>query len=191
MGAGASPEALMLRTSCWKSAVLSSGGERGNRSRSSIVSGRVSSDWRTTSIRLRHLTTRSNNSADPVLRAKFEHAVRLNRSGRVAAAIALLRGLTKRFPRSPSVLGYLAGIHQQTGRPEKAVPLFRAVLALSPTSEVASRGLVHSLLDMGNTPAAITELERFLAIGEAPEFEELLAQLKKQTRSPRPVTVRT
>ena len=131
-----------------------------------------------------------SNSADKnALRPKFDHAVRLAKAGRVPAAMAVLRALARRFPHSPAVHGQLAGMYFRAGRWERAADLFRRTTELSPSSELASRGLIHSLLEMGDQPGAVAEIRRFLAIRAMPEFRQMLRDLGHDSRSRAPKRV--
>ena len=119
----------------------------------------------------------NNSIHNPILRKKFDTAVRLNKQRRSDEAISILESLRKEFAQSASVVGYLGGIYFEQGRLDKAADCFRRAVKLSPNSELASLGLFHSLWAEGKTSGALAEMARFLAVAESKEYRTLIRDL--------------
>jgi predicted Zn-dependent protease len=123
-----------------------------------------------------------SNSGNNHFRERFKRAVQLNHARRAPAAIAILRSLLKTRPNDPAILGYLAGIHYRSGRFDESSKLFRRVTKLSPNSELAARGLAHSLIALGKRKDAVVELRRFLAVRHLSDLQDLLDDLTHNSR---------
>jgi tetratricopeptide (TPR) repeat protein len=112
----------------------------------------------------------------------FEAAVKLSDDGRHQEAAELLESLLEnRVDRRSK----LAAVHAKLGNiylsrmslSELAEPHFRKACELSPSSELASLGLFHSLMQQGKIPDALTEMRRFLAQRPSEEYKRLLAEM--------------
>lgn len=74
-------------------------------------------------------------------RTVSEAARSLVEAGETAEAIALLEVNAEFFPRSTRTLNQLAGAHETAGHKEKAIELYKAVLAIMPNDPQARRRL--------------------------------------------------
>ncbi len=130
-------------------------------------------------MKTKHINNTNRNDPqgrDPV-RGKLEPLIALFRQGKKAQAKRGLVALARQHPRSAPVLGYLAGVYFQTDDLENAAEYFRRTTELSPTSELASVGLFHSLWGLGMKQVALDEMRRFLSISESSEYDLLLHDL--------------
>jgi len=120
----------------------------------------------------------SNSAENPSLRKAFDKAIRLKRLGRTEQARRVLEQLQREHPESPAVLGYLGGVYFDDGDLEQATDCFRKTTELSPTSELASLGLFHSLWARKKRQAALAEMGRFLAVADSREYRTLIRELR-------------
>jgi hypothetical protein len=112
----------------------------------------------------------------------FEAAVKMSEEGLHEEAARLLEeSLRDRVERRPR----LAAAHAKLGhiylskllRPADAEPHFRKAASLSASSEVASLGLFHALMQQRMVAEAMAEMERFTATNPSVEYEQLRAEM--------------
>ncbi len=107
----------------------------------------------------------------------FDRALALRDEGNIQDAIAILKGLTERYPEDAASFGMLGGIYYEIGEFGEAIRHFKETTSLSPRSELASRGLFHSLLEAGRNDEAKMELQRYIDLTSSEEFRTLLRAL--------------
>jgi hypothetical protein len=56
---------------------------------------------------------------------------------------------------------------------------FRPATEKAPTSEGASLGLFHTLLEAGRSDEAFNAMRRFLSLAESPEYRRLLLEIRQ------------
>jgi tetratricopeptide (TPR) repeat protein len=103
--------------------------------------------------------------------------LKLKARKRYAQARELLRTLAAEYVNSASVFGLLGDVNWRLGELSDAVRCFGRATSLSPTSELASLGLFHSLWDAGRIEAALNEMQRFLSLSRSAEYARLLREL--------------
>jgi predicted Zn-dependent protease len=106
-------------------------------------------------------------------KALFAEAFSLKKANKFVEARALLKPLAFERPDYASVRGVLAGVLFELEEYKEAAREFREVTRLSPRSELASLGLFHSLLEIGDRTAAVAEMKRFTSLRESPEYASL------------------
>jgi predicted Zn-dependent protease len=115
-------------------------------------------------------------------RNRFERYVALSNEGRFNAALPGLRTLAKAHPKNAAIAGLIARNYYLANRPTDAARWFRKVIAQSPTSELASLGLFHSLLHMKREDEAFDEMRRFLTLKPSKEYQRLLRDINRPTK---------
>src|SRR5579875_3527276 len=93
----------------------------------------------------------------------LREALALRNMGRLAEAERKVAYLARRVPTEGSVAGIIATIYWEGGKFSKAAQWFAHAVRLAPTSEMASLGLFHSLMQRGRSHAAYAEMRRFMA----------------------------
>lgn len=121
----------------------------------------------------KHETTRPEGDEGRTLQA----AIDLRDRGEIDHAIEILLDLVETTPERASVHGVLAGVYFEAESMALAAHHFKRASELSPGSELASRGLFHAYLELGQKEQAIQELRRFIAHRGSEEFEGLLEAL--------------
>jgi tetratricopeptide (TPR) repeat protein len=114
------------------------------------------------------------------LEPEFNHSLRLRDAGDLEGARTILERLANEFPSYPPILGTLASIHFLLDDYERALPLYRETVSLSPTSELALLGLFHSLWSTGRAEEAFNEMKRYLSISPSDKYAELLRELNTE-----------
>ena len=64
----------------------------------------------------------------------------------------------------------------------EASKLFGHIVRLKPDTELASRGLFHSLWKLGRHNEALEEMKRFLLIADSEEYRQLLKGMMEGLR---------
>jgi predicted Zn-dependent protease len=111
------------------------------------------------------------------IRPEVEKALEMWHEGELERALETLVPLTKLYPDYPAVFGALGGIYHSKGDHLKAAECFRRVVQLSPTRELPSLGLFHSLLELGHVEEALSEMKRFLSVASSKEYERLMTEV--------------
>lgn len=109
--------------------------------------------------------------------SRFDEALSLRDRGEPDACIAILQDLAREYPNVAAIFGMLGGTQWQVGRLENAAANFRRATQLSPKSELSSLGLFHALWDLGHRQEALSEMRRFLALGESKEYSQIQLEL--------------
>jgi predicted Zn-dependent protease len=118
----------------------------------------------------------ANQNARPKWEEQFKTALVLRKKKKPEAAIELLIAMNAEHPKTPAILGTLAGAYWDQGNLQRAALYFRQTTRLSPKSELASLGLFHTLWELGRPNDAKKEMIRFLAICNSKEYEAITAR---------------
>jgi len=110
----------------------------------------------------------------------FNKGIDLWRSGRYDESLKILLKLATRFPDHPPLLGVIASVYFEMDDLEHAIEYFKRTVELSPKSELASRGLFHSLYRSGFKDRAFSEIRRFLSLRSSDEYLRLLSELNEE-----------
>jgi predicted Zn-dependent protease len=121
-------------------------------------------------------------NSDSDYKTRFEQAVRYRDQGCLDEASRLLEELAEQNPEDPVVALLLAGIFFDVQRFGDARALFAKIVHLKPKSELASRGLFHSLWKLERHDEAFDEMRRFLAIADSEDYRQLLNDMKADLR---------
>jgi predicted Zn-dependent protease len=122
-----------------------------------------------------------NRTSDGPFRSRFEEAIRLRDDGLLEEADSILLDLERQEPSNPAVSLVRAGILFGMNDFDGARVLFSRIVGSKPTSELASRGLFHSLWKLGRHDEAFAEMKRFLQIAESKEYRRLLSEIIAET----------
>jgi len=117
---------------------------------------------------------------DDEFKTLYAEAFCLKKAGKFVEARECLKRLALERPDYASVRGVLAGVLFELNEFEEAATEFRATSRLSPRSELASLGLFHSLLRIGDRAAAIAEMKRFTSLRESAEYASLLSEMREE-----------
>ena len=121
--------------------------------------------------------TRWDQVTDDEFKTLYAEAFALKKTGQFVEARERLTLLALERPDYAPVHGVLAGVLFELNEFREAVREFGTAARLSPRSELASLGLFHSLLKLGERTAAIAEMKRFTSLRESPEYALLQAEL--------------
>ena len=127
--------------------------------------------------------------ADPGFARRFNEALKLRSAKRYSEAKEILLTLADENAKSASVFGILGDVYWHLNSLGDAIECFRRATELSPTSELASLGLFHTLWESEQTKPALNEMVRFLTGSHSPEYAKLLPELiplSRSSRRPRP-----
>ncbi len=89
----------------------------------------------------------------------------------------ILMELFREHDDSPIISGLIAGNYYKMCQYEDSAYYFNRASRLSPSSELASIGLFHSLIELGYNDLAFEELDRFLSENEAKAYKVTLEEL--------------
>ncbi len=96
--------------------------------------------------------------------AAFERAFKLRDSGDSKNAIASFRTALSKYPDEVAGWLVLGGLLRDSHEYTEALECMQRAVALRPGLALASRGLFHTLLNVGRDADAISEARRFLAL---------------------------
>lgn len=113
----------------------------------------------------------------------FEEAIRKRDDGRLEEAEKLLSELEEQQPRNLAATLVRAGICFEMGQFDLARVLFKKVVESQPRSELASRGLFHSLWRLGRHDDAFTEMRRYLLHSDSEEYRRLIDDIINEAGS--------
>lgn len=128
------------------------------------------------------MTVKNPKKSDPDYKTRFEQAVRHRDQSRLNEANRLLEELVEQDPEDPAAALVLAGIYFDMQKFDAARELFARIVQLQPRSELASRGLFHSLWKLGHHDEAFDEMRRFLAIADSEDYRKLLEDMMADLR---------
>jgi tetratricopeptide (TPR) repeat protein len=113
--------------------------------------------------------------------ALLDHSLNFRVHGGFQQAVKLLNSAARRFPTEAAVFWLLGSIYlHDLDQPQKALPMFRKAVRLSPRSQRASLGLFHSLWDLEREREALRELNRFQSIAHCNDYDEILAEIREK-----------
>lgn len=119
------------------------------------------------------MSSAASASTSPEFKKMLGQAIDLKNRERYAEAAQILEQLRENYPQSASVHAILGEILWQQKGATQAVPLFQKAVELAPTSELASLGLFHTLLETGEKQRAVQEMNRFLSLSDSQEYEAI------------------
>jgi predicted Zn-dependent protease len=125
------------------------------------------------------MSSAASASATPEFKEKLGQALDLKNQERYAEAAQILEQLREKYPQSASVHAILGEVLWQQHGAAQAIPAFQRTVELAPTSELASLGLFHTLLEIGDKQRALQEMNRFLSLSDSEEYEALAEKLKE------------
>jgi tetratricopeptide (TPR) repeat protein len=97
--------------------------------------------------------------------AKLQTALAHHAAGRYGDAAQLCQQILQENPETPQALHLLGGIAYLLGQTDRALPLFKAALALTPTDSAILNDLGLALRKLGRLPEALDALQKALSIG--------------------------
>jgi predicted Zn-dependent protease len=125
---------------------------------------------------------KNQKSDDATYRRRFDEAVRLRDEGCLGQAEKSLSELGEDYSGDPTINLVRAGILFSMDKFPEALRLFDTITKLQPRSELASRGLFHSLWKLGRHDEAFEEMKRFLSISESEDYRQLLKDIMSDLR---------
>ncbi len=117
------------------------------------------------------------STPDPSLAARLNEALKLRSRKNYEQAKELLLVLADENADSAAVFGILGDVYWRLGSLPEAIQCFRRAVQLSPTSELASLGLFHSLWESGRYRQAREAMKRFVSISPSAEYARILGEL--------------
>ena len=93
---------------------------------------------------------------------RFEEFFQLKEARKYKECLEILHTLNLKYKNNSVIYGLLGTIYYELKDYKKSSRNFKKVLALKPKSELASLGLFHSQMHIGNERSALNELKRFL-----------------------------
>ena len=109
----------------------------------------------------------------------FKQASDLWHDGEPQAALEIFHRLAAEHPQQPAITGMIGSIYFSEKDYEQARVYFHETVCMSPKSELASRGLFHSLWQIGERDAAFAEMKRFVSISESAEYDRLICEMNE------------
>jgi predicted Zn-dependent protease len=113
---------------------------------------------------------------DEEFKTLYAEAFGLKKARKFGEAKECLARLVLERPDYAPVRGVLAGVLFELNEFAAAAAEFRGTTRLSPNSELASLGLFHSLLRIGDRASAIAEMKRFTSLRESAEYASLQSE---------------
>ena len=113
----------------------------------------------------------------PEFKILFEQAIDLRNEERFGEAVQILDQLLRMNPISASAHAILADTLWDLGKLVEAITAFQMAVELAPESEMASLGLLHTLLESGDKMGAIAEMDRFLSVSDSEEYKGIAQRL--------------
>jgi predicted Zn-dependent protease len=114
------------------------------------------------------------------LEKQFAEAVKIEKAGLNQAAKKLLQKLAKKDPRSIRILAALCLVCWNLKALKEAVKVSKRMIKLAPTLEAASKGLFHSLWELGKYVEALEEIKRFQSISFSKDYEEIVREINEK-----------
>ncbi|MGD0193213.1 MAG: tetratricopeptide repeat protein [Rhizomicrobium sp.] len=105
-----------------------------------------------------------DNTKRERLKARFQQAMALFQSGRLADAEPMFRDFLEQVPDNPAALHMLGVIALQTGRPERAKDLIASSIAQFPGDPLAQRNLGFALSLLGQHEEALESYDRAISL---------------------------
>ncbi len=124
-----------------------------------------------------------NQKDKKLLEERYNKSIALWRAGLLGEAIEGLLELSQTHPKLATIFGVMGAIHREAGDWDKAVECFQRTVQLSPKSELASRGLFHTLMKLGRKDEAYNETRRFLSVSKSEEYEHLIKDINETLQS--------
>lgn len=118
----------------------------------------------------------------PEYKNQFEAALQARDEGRLDEADRRLLELGNENPEDLAIALVRAGVLFKMEKFNEAWDLFGGIVRSRPDTELASRGLFHSLWKLGRYDEAFEEMKRFLSIADSEGYLELLSDLKQNLR---------
>src|SRR5438132_1638127 len=116
------------------------------------------------------MSSAASPPATPEFKSLFKQAMDLKNEERFVETVQILERLLTMNPNSASVHALLGDSLWDLGRLPEAIDSFQRAVELAPTSEMASLGLFHTLLESGAKQRAIAEMDRFLSVSDSEEY---------------------
>jgi predicted Zn-dependent protease len=109
----------------------------------------------------------------------FNAALKLKDEGEFEQAVALLSSLMGSGFHKATVMRTISGIiYYEMHDADRALPLLRESVALSPNSELSSLGLFHALIHVGRDDEAFDEARRYLKNNRSDEYMRLFREMR-------------
>lgn len=117
------------------------------------------------------------SNSEPEYKTRLEQAIRHRDQGRLDEAIQLFEELAEQNPGDVPVALLRACILFELQRFSDARELFAQIVRAKPESELASRGLFHSLWKLERHDEAFNERKRYLMIADSEDYRQLLSDM--------------
>ena len=124
-----------------------------------------------------------NESEEDLWESRYREALLSWESQDSDRAIEILKAIQSEHSDAGPVCALLGMIYRKSGALEEALEQLRLAVNLLPKSDLAARGLFHTLWDMKKTSEARTELYRFLGATDSAEHRSEWAGLLAQVES--------
>ena len=114
---------------------------------------------------------------DPGFVRRLNEALKLKATKKYGQAKEILLALADENADSAAIFGILGDVYWHLDSLHEAIRCFTRATELSPTSELASLGLFHTLWEAGQIRPALNEMKRFLSTSHSAEYARLLDEL--------------
>jgi len=124
----------------------------------------------------------ADDDLDEADAALFDLALARRDAGDTVEAIRILQELTERNPKAAFVAGILSGLLDDVGDLDGSVYHARRAVELAPRSDLASRVLLHFLINnKRDVDGAFREAARFRTLKGSVEYDRLLGEWENDT----------
>lgn len=115
-------------------------------------------------------------------RRKLDEAIAYRDNGQLDESKRILLELVEQDPKDSATALVLAGVLFSMENFCEAHKLFREIVDSQPRSDLASRGLFHSLWKLGEYNMAFDEMKRFLLIADSDDYRQLLKDITNELK---------
>lgn len=110
----------------------------------------------------------------------FDRAAEFKKIHDYEGSLSLLLPLLERWSTSAGFHMLVGDNYWKLGSFVTALSYFRKAVELDEKLELASLGVFHSLIQLGDISAAITEANRFQAVSHSHDYEEILKKYREE-----------
>ncbi len=107
----------------------------------------------------------------------INQAIKLKNENKHNQSLDILKSLIGKYPYEPLLYGLIGSNYYLQENYKDSSLFFNKTISLSPSSEIASLGLYHSLIELCHTDLAFQEMDRFLSNNKPKEYKTTLKEL--------------
>jgi len=121
---------------------------------------------------------------DQHIKDEFKRGIDLRNESNLKEAVSVFKNIleiTPNHPKSAGIRTVLAGVYYDLGDHDNATLNFKKATKLSPKSEMASVGLFHSLVEIGEDDLAMKEIKRYLSDYPIDNYKYIIKELHEES----------